>query len=75
MVNSPSSFCTQFFHIPIAEAVAAIPPHTPEDNRGQKMTPLEPARLGHVGKILQTGASYPTMNSLFATKPISPTAD
>ncbi|CAA9248215.1 hypothetical protein AVDCRST_MAG92-1876 [uncultured Coleofasciculus sp.] len=30
---------------------------------------LEQARLGHEGEIPQTQASYPTMKSVFATKP------
>jgi hypothetical protein len=69
MVNPKSSFLRQFFYIPVAEGVATVPAYTTDDDCRQIMTPLEPARLGHVGGILQTGASYPFMNSVFATKP------
>ena len=47
MVNAQSPFCAQFFHLPVAEGVAAIPMYAPKDNRGHKMTPVEQASFGH----------------------------
>lgn len=69
MVNSQAPFLRQFFNLSVAEGVAAVPTHTTDDDCRQKVTPLEQTRLGHVGGVLQTQASYPTMNSVFATKP------
>jgi len=47
MVNPQAAFLGQFFHIPVAEGVAAVPAHTAQDGGGQKVPPLEQARLGH----------------------------
>ncbi|CAA9316703.1 hypothetical protein AVDCRST_MAG94-1249 [uncultured Leptolyngbya sp.] len=69
MVYSPSAFLSQFFHIPVAEEVAAVQTHTAQDDGGHKVPPLEQARLGHEGEIPQAQASSPTMKAVFATKP------
>jgi len=47
MVNPQATFLSQFFYISVAEGITAVPPHTPEDNHGQEMTPLEQASFGH----------------------------
>jgi len=41
MYGPPSSFSTRFFHISIAEAVAAVPTHAANDDLRSEMTPLE----------------------------------
>jgi len=72
MVNSQATFLGQFFYISVAEGVAAVPGHTAQDDRREIMTPFEQTQLRHEAESLQTQASYPTMNSVFATKPCIP---
>lgn len=57
MVNAQSAFCTHFFHISVAERIAAIPKHTPEDNCRQKMTLLE-RRLASQSETLIRSSNF-----------------
>ncbi len=69
VVNSQAAFLGQLFYILVTEGVSALPMYTVQDDCGEKRRPFEQGRLGHEVDSLEAQVSYPTMRSVFATKP------
>jgi len=74
VVNTESSLLGQFFHLCVAEAVAAVPAHTAQDDLIEKVSPFEELISGQLWAGFETGASYPGTKSRFCNIAIDLTA-